>query len=200
MDRRRASASRGAQDDCTVPNRRGDLRPPTPLPDGEVYSFVVLRRILVAGLPATGGAPGPADVRAAQNAAPSDRMDVRGGCRRLTVSAHRGAVDDPRQRPTSREAPPRYNSGGVRARARAWSVYDRDPGMRVRYVHPLVGTHHRLGARHTGRRLGPVPGAAPRGSSRRAPPAFRLLGAAGRSSLDPGGLSSRHNVPYRWGA
>ena len=99
-----------------------------------------------------------------------------------------------RETPTSPESPPRYNTaefdGGPSS-----SVYDRDPGMRVRYVHPSWGPTTDWAP------VTPAPGSAPyqvRASWRsRHASAGSPLAAAGQSSLDSGGAGRDHLLDRR---
>ena len=97
-----------------------------------------------------------------------------------------------RDTPTSPRAPPRYNTVEFDGRPPP-SVYDRDPGMRVRYVHPSWGPTTDWAP------VAPAPGPRPyqvRASWQVAAcTAGSLLAAAGQSSLDPQAVRPRSRSP-----
>ncbi|MGC5224343.1 Ig-like domain-containing protein [Micromonospora sp. DT81.3] len=105
------------------------------LPDGEVYTFVACAESWWKG-ERYGRSTATAEVRATQSAAPPAGWTF--------VVDETPTVSGPEARwmirdtPTSPEATPRYNTvefaGGPTS-----SVYDRDPEMRVRYVHQSWG-------------------------------------------------------------
>ena len=153
----------------------------TGLPDGQVYAFEMCAESWWGGQ-RFGRSAATGEVRAAQNSTPptgwvfvvDETPTVEGAEARWMI----------RDAPRSSEAPPRYNyaqfEGGPQT-----SVYDRDPLMRVRYVHESWGPTTDWAP------VAPAPGSAPyqvRASWQVAScVAGTPLATTGGSSLDPAG-------------
>ncbi|HWI31946.1 MAG TPA: Ig-like domain-containing protein [Microbacterium sp.] len=103
--------------------------------DGEVYTFQLCTESWWQG-DRYGRSTVQADVRAAQNSAPPTGFTfVVDASPTVSATDARWMI---RRTPESPETPPRYNTAEFEG-GPTTSVYDRDPEMRVRYVHPQWG-------------------------------------------------------------
>lgn len=113
----------------------GQNRTFTGLPDGVVYTFQVCAESWSGGV-LFGRTSATAEVRAAQNSEPprgyAFRVDA---VPEVTQATARWMI---RSTPASNQTLPRFNVAEF-AGGPATDVYDRDPGMRVRYVHSSWG-------------------------------------------------------------
>lgn len=129
----------------------GQSRSFSGLPDGVVYPFQLCVESWAGGV-LYGRTSATAEVRAAQNSSPPRGYTFRvDAAPEVAASSARWMI---RSAPTSNESPPRFNvaefAGGPPS-----DVYDRDPGVRVRYVHSSWGTTTEFAE------VGPANGSAP---------------------------------------